>query len=127
MLSRLLDNRQLEQTAKKEFVFAASTVFIVMFVIFLVQFGDTVIVQVAKQIYWEAISFCPDPTSKICQNLAKVDHVEIKAQTLIDLMLLYMEAPAVCTQRFLDFLGVLSDLGGKRIVCGGTPLSKGVR
>lgn len=108
MLARLFDLKQLEQTAKKEFVFAASTVFIVVFVVFLIAFGDSVLVDVAKGLYWDSVSFCPDPNSEVCQNLAQVDVKSIKADTVIDLMLLYMEPPAKCTQTFLDFLYIAS-------------------
>jgi len=108
MFSRLFDLRELEQTAKKEFVFAASTVFIVVFVVLVLAFADTIIVSIGKKIYWDAISYCPDKTSEICQNIAKVKLADIKADTLIDLMQLFMEPPAKCTQKFLNFMYYIS-------------------
>jgi hypothetical protein len=108
MLARLFDLKQLEQTAKKEFVFAASTVFIVIFVVALIQTADGIVVDVGKQLYWDAISFCPDKTSEVCQNLEKVDVKKIRVDSIIDLMLLYMEPPATCTQNFLDVLYIAS-------------------
>ena len=109
MLARLFDLKQLEVTAKKEFVFAASTVFIVIFVVALISAGDSIVRDVGKQLYWDAVSFCPTgSTSQVCQNLAQVDALSIKGDTIIDIMLLYMEPPAKCTQTFLDFLYIAS-------------------
>jgi hypothetical protein len=111
MLSRLFDLKQLEQTGKKEFVFAASTVFIVMFVILLLSLADDKITEIGKEMYWTAISFCPDQNSKICQKLNDPNKdwlAAIKVDTVIDLMQLYMQPPAKCTQEFLDYMYVAS-------------------
>ena len=104
MFSRLFDLRSLEQNAKAEFVFAASTVFIVLFTLGLVTFGDTVIKQVAVEMYWNTIASCPpgaDP--QYCQMLQGL-RAQVKADTLIDVMQLYLEPPAKCSQEFLNFM-----------------------
>lgn len=104
MFSRLFDLRTLEQSAKAEFVFAASTVFIVLFVMLLVGFGDGVIKEVGIEMYRTTMISCPDPTSASCQQLGTLTNADIKADTLIDLSMLYMEPPAKCSQQFLNFM-----------------------
>ena len=115
MLSRLFDLKELEATAKKEFVFAASTVFIVMFVVLTLAFSDTVFTKIGKQMYVDAITqnavkACAAQTtpSTICAQLKSISAVQVNAPTLIDVMLLYMEPPAKCSQQFLDVLYYLS-------------------
>jgi hypothetical protein len=105
MLSRLFDLRQLEQTAKKEFVFAASTVFIVIFVILTLSFADNILTQVGRQMYIDTITYChPDAPAEVCDKIKGIGLLAAKEETLIDVMLLYMEGPAKCTQDFLDIL-----------------------
>lgn len=109
MLARLFDLKQLEQTAKKEFVFAASTVFIVIFVILMLAFGDDIIVKIGRQMYIDVITYCPDNSADCVafKNQFKAFKIPLD-YTLIDIMLLYMEGPAVCTQQFLEFLYYVS-------------------
>ena len=105
MLSRLFDQRQLEETAKKEFIFAASSVFIVIFAIGLVNLSDGLLLNsVAKPLYWASVSYCPNMDLEVCKKIAAVQATSIPADTMIDIMLLYMEAPMDCIQKFLDFL-----------------------
>jgi hypothetical protein len=109
MFSRLFDLRELEQTAKKEFVFAASTVFIVLFVILMLSFGDEILTKVGRQMYIDTITYChPDAPAEVCNNIGKIRLLAAKEETMIDLMLLYMEGPAKCTQDFLDVLYIIS-------------------
>ena len=115
MLSRLFDLKELEQTAKKEFIFAASTVFIVMFVVLTLTLSDTVLTKIGKQMYVDAITqnavkACAAQTtqSTMCTQLKSISAVQVSAPTLIDVMLLYMEPPAKCSQEFLDTLYYLS-------------------
>lgn len=109
MLSRAFDLRNLEQTAKTEFVFAASTVVIVLFTYGLINVaegpgGTGVILDVGKKMYLDTITYCPDMTSNICRNLSTITAADIKVNTTIDLMLLYMAPPAKCSQNFLIFM-----------------------
>lgn len=112
MLARALDLRQLEQTAKKEFVFAASTVFIVLFVVLMLAAGDSVVVKIGERMYLNAVTYgiseghdCPSfIPAKTCESLKAIQGFSSQKETLIDIMLLYMEAPADCTQSFLKSL-----------------------
>lgn len=104
MFSRLFDLRNLEQNAKSEFVFAASTVFIVLFTVLLLSIGDGIVKQVGSEMYLNTVASCPDPTAASCQQLGTLDYRDIQVDTLLDLSLLYMEPPAKCSQQFLKFM-----------------------
>jgi hypothetical protein len=110
MFSRLFDLRNLEQTAKAEFVFAASTVFIVLFTVGLISFAEGVpgspgvILKIAGDMYKSTVTYCPDPNSPSCQAVASYADTYVNSATLIDLSTLYMEPPAKCSQQFLNFL-----------------------
>jgi len=109
MFARLFDQREFEQTAKKEFVFAASSVFIVVFVIMVLAFGDGILAEVGKKMYIDTISYChPDAPAEVCASIAKIKGLTTKEDTLIDVMKLYMEGPAKCTQDFLTTLYTIS-------------------
>jgi hypothetical protein len=109
MFSRLFELRELEQTAKKEFVFAASTVFLVLFVISMLSFGDDILTKVGRLMYIDAISEnCVSEDPEVCKKLDEIEVKSASEETLIDVMLLYMEAPALCTQKFLDVLYIIS-------------------
>ncbi len=96
ILSRAFALRNLEQTAKIEFVYAASTVFIVLMTIGLLVTGEFLLVKVTRCIYLTSFGVpCDCP-------------VDIPATTLIDYMKLYMETPVNCAQQALDFIYILS-------------------
>jgi len=97
MLSRLFSLRNLEQIAKTEFAFAASTVLIVLMVVAFIAFGEGLLASgensVARCLYLSTFQCdCDIPVTFPNQN------------TLIDWMKLYLQAPASCVQ---DFMGVL--------------------
>ena len=95
ILSRAFALRNLEQTAKIEFVYAASTVFIVLMTIGLLVTGEFLLVKVTRCIYLTSFGVpCDCP-------------VDIPATTLIDYMKLYIETPVTCAQQALDFIYVL--------------------
>ncbi len=102
ILSRALNLRNLEQTAKVEFVYAASTVFIVLMVIGLLYVGENAIVAVVRCLYFN--SFGIDCTT--CSFTPMVGN--IPATTLIDYTKLYMETPARCVQDTLHTLYIAS-------------------
>ncbi|MBN1169815.1 hypothetical protein JXA56_02230 [Candidatus Micrarchaeota archaeon] len=100
MISRLFALKDLEQVAKTEFVYAASTVFIVVMVLAIVNVGERALAapdsSLARSLY--LISFgCP------VNSIAVFD-----ANTLIDWMKLYLETPAKCVQSFMVVLYGLS-------------------
>ena len=117
LLSRAFDLRNLEQTAKTEFVFAASTVLIVLFTYGLISVAEGtpespgVVITLAKEMYLNAVTYCPPSASavpgSVCDKLSQLKEsgvIGLHVNTTADLMLLYMEPPAKCSQEFLDFL-----------------------
>jgi hypothetical protein len=101
MLSRLFSLRNLEQIAKTEFSYAASTVLIVIMVVGLVTFGERLLASgessVARCLYLSAF-----------QCDCEIPFTFPEQQTLIDWMLLYMQTPASCVQKFMEVLYFLS-------------------
>ncbi len=111
MLARLFDMKTLEQTGKSEFIYAASSVFIVLFTIGVVAFGDSVVTAVAREMYINSITSCPPDQAAIpgttCNQLAQLrtgGAFQVGQDTLPDMMMLYMDGPAKCSQSFLNYL-----------------------
>jgi len=101
MLSRLFSLRNLEQIAKTEFAYAASTVLIVVMVATLIQFVEPMLASgdnsIVRCLYLSTFRCdCDTPASFPEQN------------TLIDWVKLYMQSPANCVQEFMGVLYVLS-------------------
>ncbi len=101
MLSRLFGLRNLEQISKTEFVYAASTVLIVMLVLGIVQYGEWYLANpsssVVRAMYLSSFG-CPPTTAVSFPN----------QNTLIDWMKLYMETSTLCVQRFMNVLYAIS-------------------
>lgn len=101
MLSRLFGLRNLEQVAKTEFVYAVSTVLIVIMAVGVISLAEPRLGggsnSLASCLY--LASFGVD-----CSQYA----VQFPQQTLIDWMKLYMEAPTLCVDKFLRFLNALA-------------------
>lgn len=99
MLSRLFGLRNLEQIAKNEFVYAASTVFIVIMITALVAEGERLLASgdssVVRSMYLSAFK---------CQQAGVV----FQQETLIDWMKLYLATPTKCVQQFMMVLYGLS-------------------
>ncbi len=109
MLARLFDMKSLEQAAKAEFVYAASTVFIVLFVVGMIGFGDTVLKSILVQMYINTITACPPAQAAVagspCNQLQEAaPTLQVNVDTLPDMMTLYMDGPAKCSQQFLDYM-----------------------
>jgi hypothetical protein len=101
MLSRLFDLRNLEQIAKTEFVYAASTVLIVIVVAQgIIGYGEWYLANgsssVVRAMYLSSFG-CPPSTS-----------VSFQQATLIDWMSLYMKTSTLCVQRFMEIAYWLS-------------------
>jgi hypothetical protein len=97
MLSRLFGLRNLEQVAKTEFVYAASTVLIVMMVAGIIQIAEPRLADpgnsLSRCLYLSSYGLqCNEPVTFTGTN------------TLIDWMKLYMAAPTQCVQRFMQVL-----------------------
>lgn len=101
MISRLFGLRNLEQIAKTEFIFAASTVLIVMMVEGLIVYGEPILAggssSVARSLYLSALQCPSDATAAFPEQ-----------QTLIDWMKLYLQTPVECVDDFMGALYALS-------------------
>ncbi len=102
MLSRLFGLRNLEQIAKTEFTYAASTVLIVIIILpGIIGYLEPQLAggsdSIARALYLSALKCRQDTPAKFDQY-----------QTLIDWMKLYLETPTRCVQRFMDILYALS-------------------
>lgn len=86
MVSRLFNNPKLEQTAKSEFVFAASTVFLTIFAITVVVLAQDIAVQYVDEIYGNFLQ----------QN---VPHA-----TITDILIAYLNKVQTCSVNFLRAL-----------------------
>ncbi len=100
ILSRALALRNLEQTAKMEFVYATSTVFIVLMVIGIIAVGEPMFMHVARALY--LASFNCDYTMNI-QLYLDPAHTQ-PVNSLVDYMKLYMQPPVECAQTVMDAL-----------------------
>jgi len=100
MLSRLFSLKNLEQVAKTEFVFAASTVMIVLMTVAIVSVAEARLGgtnSLARCLYLNSLGCaCNDP-SVPAGAFSNTD-------TLIDWMKLYMATPTHCVQKFMDIL-----------------------
>ncbi|MEW6748683.1 MAG: hypothetical protein AB1295_03170 [Candidatus Micrarchaeota archaeon] len=101
MLSRIFSLKNLEQIAKTEFVYAASTVLIVIMTMGLIQVVEPKLGLLAQVLYLSAYS----QTAGIMGTLT-VDGQPVV--TLIDWMKLYMSTPTRCVQQFMDVLYALA-------------------
>ncbi len=101
MLSRLFSLRNLEQIAKTEFVYAASTVLIVAMVIMIINLAEPRLGgpdnSLAKCLYLSSFGLSCNEAGSFNQQT-----------TLIDWMELYMQTPTQCVQRFMSFLYALA-------------------
>ncbi|MBU0591322.1 hypothetical protein KKF81_02250 [Candidatus Micrarchaeota archaeon] len=103
MLSRLFSMPNFEQIAKTEFVYAASTVFIVIMVIAIVQYVE---VQISNGD--ASIARCLYLSSFQCRCDAPGHFGGDTAMTLIDWMKLYLKTPTYCVDDFMNVLYALS-------------------
>jgi hypothetical protein len=109
VLSRAFSLRNLEQVAKTEFIYAASTVFIVMMVITLIttveaQLGSA---GLAKSLYLIAYRLPADLSLAGGGSAVPITDPfdpNNDLSTLVDWMKLYMSAPAECIPRFMRVL-----------------------
>ena len=107
MLSRLFSLRTLEQVAKTEFVFAASTVLIVIMTLGIIGLAEPRLGgpdnSLAKSLYIMSLGGqCYDTAAP---NFSPVCSLSFTNQTtLIDWMKLYMETPTNCVQDFMKVL-----------------------
>lgn len=107
MVSRLFSLRSLEQVAKTEFVYAASTVLIVMMVVGMIQVAEPRLAggsgSLVEHLYLSNFQVsCTDPSfanTSVCAGTAFSSQ-----QTLIDWAKLYMETPTKCVQKFMQVL-----------------------
>jgi hypothetical protein len=102
MLSRLFGLRNLEQVAKTEFVYAASTVLIVMMVVGIIQVAEPRLADsgnsLSRCLYLASFGLqCNVPANILGTNGQPIN-------TLIDWMKLYMASPTQCVQRFMQVL-----------------------
>ncbi len=102
ILSRMFNLKNLEQTAKTEFVYAASTVFIVLMVIGMLGAGEFLLTKVTRCIYLS--TFGIDCSS----GYVLLSPAGEPLNTLIDYMKLYMEPPVGCAKSALYALYIAS-------------------
>ncbi len=116
MLSRLFSLRNLEQVAKTEFVYAASTVFIVIMAVGIVQLAEPPLGgadnSLARSLYLMSFGFnCgggpPTPTNPNPAWNPACEYSAVGTDTLIDWMKLYLATPTTCVQRFMDVIYAL--------------------
>ncbi|MDD5171816.1 MAG: hypothetical protein PHF60_02155 [Candidatus ainarchaeum sp.] len=105
MLSRLFSMRNLEQVAKTEFIYAISTVLIVVMVVATIQLIEPMLANpgnsLARDLFLLAYL---EPSATPGPFFADMPSNEV---TLIDWMKLYMNAPAQCVQKFMKVLYAL--------------------
>lgn len=110
ILSRFLNLKNLEQVAKTEFVYAASTVFIVLMVIGILSVGERMLVSTDPNspglincLYLSSFGLkCTD-----CHVIPEISP-GVPASTTIDYMKLYMETPVNCAQETLFYIYIIS-------------------
>jgi hypothetical protein len=107
MVSRLVGLRNLEQIAKTEFIYAASTVLIVIMVASIITQGENLIANgqnsLVRCMYLNSFKcdcFDTGPTG--------AGGITFRENTLVDWMQLYLRSPTKCVQRFMETLYYLS-------------------
>lgn len=103
IISRMFNLKNLEQVAKAEFVYAVSTIFIVLMTIGILGAGEFFMVKVTRCVYLQSfgVENCADPAvAGIIPNVRP----GVPATTLIDYMKLYMATPVNCATDMLNFL-----------------------
>lgn len=98
VLSRIFSLKNLEQIAKTEFIYAMSTVVIVVFVAILIGIGEPLLTNIILPKIYLATFNCFSPTA-IMQN---------QPQTPMGFVDLYLEPSKNCTVHTLDTLYILS-------------------
>ncbi|MFZ5340973.1 MAG: hypothetical protein ACOZBG_04710 [Candidatus Micrarchaeota archaeon] len=105
MLSRFFDFKMLEQSAKAELVFAASSLFVVIMLIATVQFGANVGMNIAKEMYVytynnQYLHYTEiDPvTNQPTPKELDLSFFDANRYSLIDIMILYMRSVMYCTE-----------------------------
>jgi len=110
MLSRLFALRSLEQVAKTEFVFAASTVLIVIMTLGIIGLAEPRLGgpdnSLARSLYLLSFGFnCADQSSPAYSAACQISFTE--QNTLIDWMKLYLATPTKCVQQLMNVLYAL--------------------
>lgn len=100
IFSRMFSLKNLEQVAKTEFVFAVSTVVIVIIVAALINAAEPEIVKGAKCIYLGTFG-CS------CENADSMVFFQ-QTKTLADFVDLYMQSPKKCAEQSMDLLYMLA-------------------
>jgi len=107
MLSRLFSLRNLEQIAKTEFVFAASTVLIVIMTVTIIQVVEPLLAGGLE--HRQSIAECLYlSTFQLDCDSVRMPATASTPTTLIDWMKLYLTTPASCVQKFMSVLYSLS-------------------
>ncbi len=111
MLSRAFNLPQLEQTAKSELIFAASTVFLVVAIVLLINYSEPLLSRVGVAMY--AASFGITNETVIAQmttspSLSGTDPAAAQSYTLIDITKLYMDPVITCGRGMLKTLYLMS-------------------
>ncbi|MFH1520342.1 MAG: hypothetical protein ABID61_01730 [Candidatus Micrarchaeota archaeon] len=111
LMSRLFSLKSLEQVAKTEFIYAISTVVIVMIVVFTIPTLERLLADPG-----DSLARCLFLTSfgKSCSDPAtfgysfECDTITGQCDTLIDWMKLFMATPTRCVTKFMQFLYALA-------------------
>ncbi|HID72462.1 TPA: hypothetical protein EYP38_00855, partial [Candidatus Micrarchaeota archaeon] len=106
MFSRLLDLRNLEQIAKSEFVFAASTILIVLLAVGIFDALEQALLPFANFLYFKSLGAAA-PEGMVPTIPDGTDE-GAPVTTLIDYAKLYMATPMLCVEDFMFILYLLS-------------------
>jgi hypothetical protein len=98
ILARVLDLKQLEQTAKSELVYAASTVFIVAALIVMMGFFEKIFILVATDLF----------TNIYGSKLLQADPNFVLGLKLTDIAKLYLAAPQECMRTAMATIKVIA-------------------
>ncbi len=103
MISKLFDVRNLEQIAKAELVFAASSILIVLMSISIFDLIEPALTHtLAKELYLFSINA---PAGTLPPNLPDTG---VPPETLLDYVKLYMASPMLCVEDFMSVLYLIS-------------------
>lgn len=100
MLSRMFNLPQLEQAAKSELIFAASTIVLVSSVMLLIKTGTPLVMDIGLKMYGATFGLDPQQISTL--------HLQAPNDTLIDLTKLYLSPVVSCGEVMLRTLYVIS-------------------